>query len=249
MKRARLHLFAFAIGSALVAQTQVEPTEHIAAAEAATHLVSSVQPNLPPEAIQKHISGSVCLKTTIAPAGNVAAVQAISGHPLLIPPAIEAVKQWKYDPFIRRGEARTVRTEVCIDFPRNRLTPRANPLSVTLLAMAFGCIGLCGWAWKATLARTGQALRGVRFTIAVVTLVAVSLSALTFVGFGMAWVTHMWMGSGLTSHVSIALWLVSVAAAAGSAAWQHRVVQSVVAAASVLMASAWFIVAVASIPV
>jgi periplasmic protein TonB len=48
--------------------------------------------------------------------GNVANIQLISGHPLLAPAAIEAVKQWKYKPFLLDGIPLAVETQVTVNF-------------------------------------------------------------------------------------------------------------------------------------
>jgi protein TonB len=43
-------------------------------------------------------------------------VQAISGHPMLIPAAVEAVSQWRYKPYILNGEAIEVETRITVNF-------------------------------------------------------------------------------------------------------------------------------------
>ncbi len=247
MKRTRILLFALATFFALAAHGQVVSGEHIPPAEAATHLLSCVpQPNLPPEAKRIRLSGSVCLEVTIAPSGDVAAVQPIVGHPLLIAPAVQAVKQWKYKPFIRAGEARTVRTELCVDYAR----PRANRTNVTPLALSFACLLLCGWAWKVTLESPGQTLGGIRFAIGIAALVAASLSALVYLGFGVAWVAFGWTGGRpLMAPLSTALCLVSGAALFGSASLPRGSAIVIGALASAVMACLWFLNAAASIAV
>jgi TonB family protein len=77
-------------------------------------LITKVQPVYPGDA--KQIQGTVVLKVIIDKQGNVSNIQAISGHPLLIPAAIEAVKQWKYKPFLVNGEPFEVETNVTVNF-------------------------------------------------------------------------------------------------------------------------------------
>jgi protein TonB len=48
--------------------------------------------------------------------GNVANIQLISGHPLLAPPAIDAVKQWKYKPYLLNETPVEVETQVQVNF-------------------------------------------------------------------------------------------------------------------------------------
>jgi outer membrane biosynthesis protein TonB len=48
-----------------------------------------------------HISGTVVLAISVDPQGNVACVQTVSGHPLIIGVAIDSVRQWKVEPLLR----------------------------------------------------------------------------------------------------------------------------------------------------
>jgi TonB family protein len=79
-------------------------------------LLTKVPPEYPPDAKDQHIQGVVLLKVTIDKEGNVANIQLISGHPLLAPPAIEAVKQWKYKPFLLNQTPVEVETQVQVNF-------------------------------------------------------------------------------------------------------------------------------------
>jgi TonB family protein len=79
-------------------------------------LVTKVPPQYPQEAKDQHIQGLVLLKVIVDKEGNVANIQVISGHPLLAPPAIEGVKQWKYKPYLLNGVAVEVETEVQVNF-------------------------------------------------------------------------------------------------------------------------------------
>ncbi len=79
-------------------------------------LVRRVQPNYPPLARQARIQGVVLLQATISREGNIENLQLISGHPMLAPAAIEAVKQWKYRPYLLNGEPVEVETQVQVNF-------------------------------------------------------------------------------------------------------------------------------------
>ncbi|MFZ0138032.1 MAG: energy transducer TonB [Candidatus Sulfotelmatobacter sp.] len=79
-------------------------------------LVSKVQPEYPPDAKDQRVQGAVVLKVSIDKEGNVANVQLVNGHPLLAPAAIEAVKQWKYKPFLLDGVPLEVETQVTVNF-------------------------------------------------------------------------------------------------------------------------------------
>jgi len=79
-------------------------------------LIRRVQPNYPPLARQARISGKVILQAQISKDGNIENLQLISGHPMLAPAAIEAVKQWKYKPYLLNGEPVEVETQVEVNF-------------------------------------------------------------------------------------------------------------------------------------
>jgi protein TonB len=79
-------------------------------------LVKRVQPNYPPLARQARIQGVVILQAQISKDGNIENLQLVSGHPMLAPAAIEAVKQWKYKPYLLNGEPVEVETQVQVNF-------------------------------------------------------------------------------------------------------------------------------------
>jgi protein TonB len=79
-------------------------------------LVRKVQPAYPPLARQARIQGVVILQAQISKEGNIENLQLISGHPMLAPAAIDAVKQWKYRPYLLNGEPVEVETQVQVNF-------------------------------------------------------------------------------------------------------------------------------------
>jgi TonB family protein len=81
------------------------------------NLVEKVTPVYPQLAKQARISGIVHLEAIIGKDGSVLELKALPGsHPLLIPAAIEAVKQWKYKPTLLNGEPVEVVTTIEINF-------------------------------------------------------------------------------------------------------------------------------------
>ena len=79
-------------------------------------LVRKVQPGYPPVARQARIQGTVVLKAVINKTGDVESLELISGHPMLVPAAEEAVKQWKYRPYLLNGIAVEVETQITVNF-------------------------------------------------------------------------------------------------------------------------------------
>lgn len=82
----------------------------------AARLVNRVQPLYPPLARQTRISGTVKLHAIIGKNGAVEQLQVISGHPLLVQSALDAVKQWRYQPTLLNGEPVEVDTEIDVIF-------------------------------------------------------------------------------------------------------------------------------------
>ncbi len=79
-------------------------------------LIRKVNPTYPPLARQARIQGVVILQAQISKDGSIQNLQLISGHPMLAPAAIEAVKQWKYKPYLLNGEPVEVDTQVQVNF-------------------------------------------------------------------------------------------------------------------------------------
>ena len=79
-------------------------------------LVRQPKPIYPPLAKQARISGVVHLAAIISKDGTIQHLEVISGHPLLVPAALEAVKQWVYQPTLLNGEPVEVQTQIDVNF-------------------------------------------------------------------------------------------------------------------------------------
>jgi len=79
-------------------------------------LIHDVKPQYPPQARQARIEGTVVLLAVIGKDGSVRDVQVKSGSPLLAQAAIEAVKQWRYKPYLLNGQPVEVDTQITINF-------------------------------------------------------------------------------------------------------------------------------------
>ncbi len=79
-------------------------------------LVKRVEPVYPEAARQSHLEGTVVLDTKIDVDGNVEDVTVISGPPLLVPAAVDAVKQWKYKPYTLDGKPAKIETPTVLTF-------------------------------------------------------------------------------------------------------------------------------------
>jgi protein TonB len=83
---------------------------------AAGMLAYQLKPTYPRLAIEARIHGTVVLQAVIGKDGTVHDLHAISGHPLLVPAAIEAVKQWRYRPYLLNNEPVEVDTQINVNF-------------------------------------------------------------------------------------------------------------------------------------
>jgi protein TonB len=75
-----------------------------------------MQPIYPPLARQSRVEGSVVLHAVINKDGEVSELQVLSGHPLLVKAALDAVRQWRYSPTLLSGQAVEVETTITVTF-------------------------------------------------------------------------------------------------------------------------------------
>ncbi len=78
--------------------------------------ISQPKPQYPSLARTARIQGVVILQATISKSGSIEGVHAMSGPPMLIPAAIDAVRQWRYKPYLLNGEPVEVDTQITINF-------------------------------------------------------------------------------------------------------------------------------------
>jgi TonB family protein len=79
-------------------------------------LYHKVAPVYPQNAIRMQIEGEVQLQATISKDGDISKIKAVSGAPQLTKAAIDAVKQWKYKPYLLNGEPVEIQTTVTVNF-------------------------------------------------------------------------------------------------------------------------------------
>ena len=80
------------------------------------NLVLRVQPDYPAPARQLRVQGRVVLRAVISREGTIENLQVVSGHPMLVRAAVDAVRQWRYRPYVLNGEPVDVETEVTVNF-------------------------------------------------------------------------------------------------------------------------------------
>jgi protein TonB len=83
-------------------------------------LLHDVAPTYPPEAGRARIEGTVVLLAVIGKDGSVQNVRVETGLPILAQAAIDAVKQWRYRPYLLNGEPVEVDSQIIINFTLSR---------------------------------------------------------------------------------------------------------------------------------
>jgi protein TonB len=79
-------------------------------------LVHRVEPTYPPLARSARVQGDVVLSAVIDTNGQITNLQLVSGHPMLVPAAISAVKGWRYKPYLLNGQPVEVETTITVIF-------------------------------------------------------------------------------------------------------------------------------------
>ena len=79
-------------------------------------LYRKVAPSYPQNALRMHIEGKVELLATISKEGNITHIKVLSGDSQLARAASDAVKQWKYKPYLLNGEPLEIQTQVTVNF-------------------------------------------------------------------------------------------------------------------------------------
>lgn len=92
----------------------------VASGVAEAHLIHEVEPEYPRDAGRERIEGTVVLLAVIGPDGIVQDVQVVSGLPVLAQAAIQAVKQWRYKPYLLNGAAVEIDSRITINFTMSR---------------------------------------------------------------------------------------------------------------------------------
>lgn len=113
-----LALPALVVLAALAVAQDNPPPKHLRVSSGVANSlkIHSPNPDYPREAQDRGIQGDVLLQATIDTQGNLTNLKAVQGDPILVKAAIDAVKKWRYRPFILKGEPVDVDTVIKIQF-------------------------------------------------------------------------------------------------------------------------------------
>ena len=85
----------------------------------AGQIITKTTPVYPPIARAAHVGGTVVLHAIIAKDGSIQQLSVISGPPMLVGAATDAVRQWRYKPYLLNGEPTEVDTTITVNFNLN----------------------------------------------------------------------------------------------------------------------------------
>jgi periplasmic protein TonB len=100
------------------AVAKFEPVKRIRISQGVSQgmLIHKVEPEYPKIALVARITGVVLLHAILSKEGTITELQVVSGHPLLISSAMDAVKQWRFRPYLLNGEPVEVETFITVTF-------------------------------------------------------------------------------------------------------------------------------------
>jgi protein TonB len=96
----------------------LEPVKRVRISQGVTQgmVINKVQPVYPKLALVARVTGVVLVKAVISKQGVISELQVVSGHPVLVPAALKALKQWRYRPYLLNGEPVEVETYITVTF-------------------------------------------------------------------------------------------------------------------------------------
>lgn len=105
-------------GNNSASMPKLEPAKRVRISQGISQglCISKTEPVYPTIARAARVSGVVLLRAIIDREGKITEVQLVSGHPLLTTAAIDAVRQWRYHPYLLNGEPVEIETNISVTF-------------------------------------------------------------------------------------------------------------------------------------
>ncbi len=104
------------VSSKVIVPKAVPETLHISQGVSQGLLIKKIAPVYPRSALELRKQGAVELLATISKTGDISKVKVLSGDSMLAKPAVDAVRQWKYRPFLLNAEPVQIETQITIIF-------------------------------------------------------------------------------------------------------------------------------------
>lgn len=111
-----LHTEIATPGSAVTDKKESQPPAKVPSSVIAANAIYQKHPVYPEDAKKAHIEGAVVLKTVISKEGTIQDLQVVSGPEELRSSALDAVKEWRYKPFLLNGEPTEVETTITVTY-------------------------------------------------------------------------------------------------------------------------------------
>jgi protein TonB len=102
----------------LACLASAEGLREITQAEALAAVVTRIPPEFPEMAKQLKLSGAVEIEIAISESGAVESAKPVNGNPVLTKSAVDALKRWKFKPFLQGGTPTKVQTTLKITFTK-----------------------------------------------------------------------------------------------------------------------------------
>jgi TonB family protein len=102
--------------SAVSRESELTPSNQIPQSPTNNYLLTRVVPKYPDEARQRGIQGPVVMKVLVGRDGSVQEVKVISGNPELVPAAVGALRQWRFQPHLLKSNPVEFETQVTLNF-------------------------------------------------------------------------------------------------------------------------------------
>jgi len=112
------------------------PIQNIQPEAVRTRVTHAVLPTYPADAVQAHVTGTVEIGLGVSPHGDVGNARVLIGHPMLITAALEAIRQWRFQPNQAQGELTWSRMRALVRFRADGTT--AVAFAPPLLTDSFG---------------------------------------------------------------------------------------------------------------
>jgi len=103
-------------GTQPVVRAAMPATQHVSSGVMQGMLIYKVIPTYPAVAQAVHASGTVVLQATISKTGAIENLRVVDGPPMLRQAALDAVRQWRYRPYILNNEPIEVETQLTVNF-------------------------------------------------------------------------------------------------------------------------------------
>jgi protein TonB len=105
-----------AIGQPTVVKSRVPTSLNVSSGVMAGNLLERIKPRYPSIAVSARIQGTVVLQATISKGGSIENLRVIGGPPMLQQAALDAVRSWRYKPYLLNGEPVEVETTINVVF-------------------------------------------------------------------------------------------------------------------------------------